>query len=96
MYSAFVAWGYSKKPSSRKSTREVGGREESWESPDHLQGVLPQNWGKLGQIVLSPIWCSKLLLTAGVYLTLCHDEFRGPRSDTVKQVALEATRKTCI
>ncbi|GFW11607.1 uncharacterized protein TNCV_42421 [Trichonephila clavipes] len=30
-------------PSSRKYCREVGGREEKWEAPVHVQGVLPQN-----------------------------------------------------
>ncbi|GFV17685.1 hypothetical protein TNCV_4407201 [Trichonephila clavipes] len=34
--------GYSKQPSSYKSSREVGGR---WEAPDPPQGVLSQNWG---------------------------------------------------
>ncbi|GFT43361.1 uncharacterized protein TNCV_115311 [Trichonephila clavipes] len=45
MYSAFAAWGYFKFPSSRKSSREVGGRGRQWEAPDHPQAVLPQNWG---------------------------------------------------
>ncbi|GFV10877.1 hypothetical protein TNCV_4706441 [Trichonephila clavipes] len=38
MYSTFAAWGYSKQPSSRKSSHEVGG--ERWEV------LTPQ--GKLG------------------------------------------------
>ncbi|GFW00739.1 hypothetical protein TNCV_2305121 [Trichonephila clavipes] len=41
---AFAAWGYSKKPSSHKSSREVGRREERWEAPNRPQGVLPHNW----------------------------------------------------
>ncbi|GFV35697.1 hypothetical protein TNCV_1893071 [Trichonephila clavipes] len=39
------------------------------------------------KIVLSPAWCSKLRLTTGVkILALSHGEFRGPRSDFVRQV----------
>ncbi|GFV58570.1 hypothetical protein TNCV_2897471 [Trichonephila clavipes] len=33
--------------------------------------------------------------TTGVHLAPCHDEFRGPRSDYVRQVALETTA-TCL
>ncbi|GFX15591.1 hypothetical protein TNCV_2130791 [Trichonephila clavipes] len=43
------------------------------------------------EIVLSPAWCSKLRLTTGVHLTLYREEFRGHRSDTVRQVALATT-----
>ncbi|GFV59931.1 hypothetical protein TNCV_3960461 [Trichonephila clavipes] len=49
---------------------------------------------KLSQIVLSSVWCSKLRLTTAVHLALCRGEFRGPRSDTVRQVELAATRWT--
>ncbi|GFU77980.1 hypothetical protein TNCV_2563451 [Trichonephila clavipes] len=52
----------------------------------------------LGQIVLSPAWCSKLSLTTGVHLDPCHDEFRGPCSDvTVYQVfeVYSATNNVC-
>ncbi|GFX38100.1 hypothetical protein TNCV_3836991 [Trichonephila clavipes] len=38
------------------------------------------------QIVLSPVWCSKLRITAGVHLFLFHYEFHRPRSDPVRQV----------
>ncbi|GFT97943.1 hypothetical protein TNCV_2168341 [Trichonephila clavipes] len=41
------------------------------------------------KIVLSLVWCSRP--TTGVLLAPCHDEFRGPRSDYVRQVALETT-----
>ncbi|GFV99077.1 hypothetical protein TNCV_1510551 [Trichonephila clavipes] len=37
--------------------------EEMWKASDHPQGVLPQNWGGIKQIALSPPWCSKLRLT---------------------------------
>ncbi|GFY20725.1 hypothetical protein TNCV_1119591 [Trichonephila clavipes] len=41
------------------------------------------------KIVLSPVWCSRL--TTGVPLAPSHDEFRGPRSDYARQVALATT-----
>ncbi|GFW98176.1 hypothetical protein TNCV_2492291 [Trichonephila clavipes] len=40
------------------------------------------------QIVQSPVRCSKLRLTTGGHLALCHVEFRVLRFDTVRQVAL--------
>ncbi|GFY07543.1 uncharacterized protein TNCV_3650501 [Trichonephila clavipes] len=42
--------------------------EEKWEASDHPQSVLPLNWGGIepNQIVLSPVWCSKLRITTGV------------------------------
>ncbi|GFX83992.1 uncharacterized protein TNCV_4858001 [Trichonephila clavipes] len=46
MHSAFVVWGHFKWPSSRKSSREVGGRGREVGGPDHPQGVLPLNWGE--------------------------------------------------
>ncbi|GFT27876.1 hypothetical protein TNCV_10831 [Trichonephila clavipes] len=36
--------------------------------------------------ILSPIWCSRPRPTTGVLLARCHDEFRGPRSDYVRQI----------
>ncbi|GFW91101.1 hypothetical protein TNCV_1759751 [Trichonephila clavipes] len=38
------------------------------------------------KIVLSPIWCSRA--TTGVHPAPCHDVFRGPRSDYVRQAFL--------
>ncbi|GFT40365.1 hypothetical protein TNCV_3115451 [Trichonephila clavipes] len=35
------------------------------------------------KIVLSPVWCSRPM--TGVPLATCHDEFRGPRSDYIRQ-----------
>ncbi|GFY01604.1 hypothetical protein TNCV_2607881 [Trichonephila clavipes] len=46
------------------------------------------------EFVLSPVWCSRP--TTGVLLAPCHDEFCGPRSDYVRQVALETTLATVI
>ncbi|GFU72309.1 hypothetical protein TNCV_1136381 [Trichonephila clavipes] len=42
-------------------------------------------------IGISPVWCSRLRPTTGVHLAPCHDEFRGSRSEYVRQVALETT-----
>ncbi|GFW89192.1 uncharacterized protein TNCV_2686251 [Trichonephila clavipes] len=52
--------------------------EESWEAPDHLQGVLPQNWGEVE--LNHSVTCMVLKATANDmrHLALCHDEFRGP------------------
>ncbi|GFW15475.1 hypothetical protein TNCV_4656151 [Trichonephila clavipes] len=45
----------------------------------------PQNWGGTkSEIVLSPLWYSRLWPTTGVHLAPCQDEFRGPRSDYVR------------
>ncbi|GFX20306.1 hypothetical protein TNCV_1438651 [Trichonephila clavipes] len=52
-----------------------------------LKGVLPQKEVEPSQIILSPVWRSKLRLTTGAHLVLCHYEFCEPPSDTVRQVA---------
>ncbi|GFU27901.1 uncharacterized protein TNCV_450001 [Trichonephila clavipes] len=41
-----------------------------------------------------PVWSSRPTTTTGVLLTPCHDEFHGPRSDYVRQVALVTTTTT--
>ncbi|GFT10136.1 uncharacterized protein TNCV_1115681 [Trichonephila clavipes] len=46
-----------------------------------LRGISPRKF------VLSPVWCSRP--TTGVLLAPCQDEFVGPRSDYVRQVALK-------
>ncbi|GFV59299.1 hypothetical protein TNCV_2340401 [Trichonephila clavipes] len=43
------------------------------------------------KIVLSLAWCSKLRLTTGVHSALCHNEFCGPRSDTIRHVEFATT-----
>ncbi|GFX01165.1 uncharacterized protein TNCV_4581311 [Trichonephila clavipes] len=52
-----------------------------WETSDHLQGVLPLNWGRTE--LNRTVTCIVIRLTTSMHLTLCHEEFRGPRSDTV-------------
>ncbi|GFW20667.1 uncharacterized protein TNCV_1048901 [Trichonephila clavipes] len=79
MCSAFAAWGYSKKPSSHKSFRVVGGRERNGRSLT-TAGVLSQNWG--GNEPNRTVTCMMLKAAANDrrHLALCHDEFRGPLS----------------
>ncbi|GFW45700.1 uncharacterized protein TNCV_3246371 [Trichonephila clavipes] len=54
-------------------------REERWEASDQSQSVLPLNWGRTEP---NSITCIVLKATANDrrHLTLCHDEFHGPRS----------------
>ncbi|GFU09233.1 hypothetical protein TNCV_1122381 [Trichonephila clavipes] len=71
MYSAFAAWGLS-----RKLSREVGGRGREGKAPDHPQGVLPQNWGGTEQN--RTVTCMVLKANDRCEnLALRHDEFRG-------------------
>ncbi|GFU73589.1 uncharacterized protein TNCV_3360291 [Trichonephila clavipes] len=65
--------------------------EERWEVPDHPQSVLPQNWGETE--LNHSVTCMVLKATANDrhHLALCQDEFRGPRSETSRQVALSTT-----
>ncbi|GFV29025.1 uncharacterized protein TNCV_1378761 [Trichonephila clavipes] len=53
--------------------------EERWKASDHPQSV-PLNWG--GIEPNRSVTCMVLKATANVmrHLSLCHDEFRGPRS----------------
>ncbi|GFV93637.1 uncharacterized protein TNCV_1989491 [Trichonephila clavipes] len=52
--------------------------EERCETPDHPQGVLPQNWG--GNELNRSVTYMVLKATANDrrHLALCLDEFRGP------------------
>ncbi|GFX54729.1 uncharacterized protein TNCV_2822501 [Trichonephila clavipes] len=79
MYCAFAVWGYSIQPSSRKSSREVGGRGREVRAFDNAEGVPPQNLG--GTELNCTVTCMVLRPTKGVHLDPCHDEFRG--SDAV-------------
>ncbi|GFV39923.1 uncharacterized protein TNCV_1808351 [Trichonephila clavipes] len=87
----FTAWRYSKYPSRRSPLVWLVEGKERWEAPDLLKVVYPQNWS--GTEPNSRVPCMVLKATAndkGKKLALCRDEFRGPRSDTVRQVASEA------
>ncbi|GFX57949.1 uncharacterized protein TNCV_3069161 [Trichonephila clavipes] len=66
------------KPSSRKSSREVGGRGREVGGPDHPQGALPLIWGEteLNRSVTCMVF--KATPNDRRHLALCHDEFRGP------------------
>ncbi|GFU49492.1 hypothetical protein TNCV_1590421 [Trichonephila clavipes] len=87
MYSAFVAGGTLNSRQAANPLGKLMEGEERWEAPDHLQGVLPENWGGTEPNVLSPVWCSKLRLTTGVHLALYGDGFHGSQSDNVRKVA---------
>ncbi|GFU27152.1 uncharacterized protein TNCV_775711 [Trichonephila clavipes] len=66
--------------------------EERCEAPDHPQGFLPLNCGGTEQ--KRTVTCMVLKAKANdrrKILALCRDEFRGPRPDFVRQVALVTT-----
>ncbi|GFX02391.1 metalloendopeptidase [Trichonephila clavipes] len=65
-------------------SREVGGRGIEVGGLLNTHRVFSLKIGvEPSQNALSSVWCSKLQLTTGVHLILCHDEFRNPRSDIV-------------
>ncbi|GFW84120.1 hypothetical protein TNCV_4877831 [Trichonephila clavipes] len=77
MYSAVTAWGTL---NSRRVASPLAWLVEGEERREALitSRVFSLKIGvKASQIILSPAWCSKLRLMAGVH-ALCHDEFRGP------------------
>ncbi|GFU92701.1 uncharacterized protein TNCV_2892101 [Trichonephila clavipes] len=79
MYSAFTAWGTLN--SRRAATHLVRFMEQEgrWETPDHPQVVVPQNWGGTEQ---NRSVTYKILKDKANYrrknLFLHRDEFHGP------------------
>ncbi|GFU28503.1 uncharacterized protein TNCV_1410401 [Trichonephila clavipes] len=73
-------------PSPSVPFRNCGGGDRGCRHLSSLWRISPSS------IVLSPVWYSRP--TTGVLLAPCHDEFRGSRSDYVRQVALETTTTT--
>ncbi|GFY03394.1 uncharacterized protein TNCV_1173521 [Trichonephila clavipes] len=74
----------------QKLLREVpwqncGGGDRWCRHRSSLREISPRKF------VLSPVWCSRPSPKTGVLLARCHDEFREPRSDYVRQVALATT-----
>ncbi|GFW04854.1 uncharacterized protein TNCV_4880891 [Trichonephila clavipes] len=65
-------------PSPSVPCLNCGGRDRWCHHLSSLQEI------SLSQFVLSPVWCSRPM--TGVLLAPCHDEFRGSRSDYVRQV----------
>ncbi|GFT53294.1 uncharacterized protein TNCV_4233841 [Trichonephila clavipes] len=55
--------------------------------PSSLRRISPNKF------VLSPVWCSRPRPMTGMLLAPFHEEFRGLRSDYVRQVALKATQQ---
>ncbi|GFU81802.1 RNase H domain-containing protein [Trichonephila clavipes] len=64
-------------PSPSVPCRNCGGGDRWCRHLSSLQGI------SLRKIVLSPVWFSRQ--TTAVLLSPCHDEFRGPQSDYVRQ-----------
>ncbi|GFX77548.1 hypothetical protein TNCV_4025981 [Trichonephila clavipes] len=64
--------------------------DKRWEATDHPRGVFSQNWGGI-EPKRTVTWSLKQRLMTDVHLAICRDEFRGPRSDVVRQVALVTT-----
>ncbi|GFW73310.1 hypothetical protein TNCV_2799741 [Trichonephila clavipes] len=89
MYSAFAAWGYSKEPSSRKSSHVVGGRDRYLRDPWQPLGLLPKNWGGNDSNCTGTCMVLKATDNDMRHVTLCHDEFRGPRSGLCESGAIE-------
>ncbi|GFW89991.1 uncharacterized protein TNCV_3741771 [Trichonephila clavipes] len=92
MYSAFPTW--STLNSRRAASPLVWWveREKRWETPGHPLGFLPLNWGGTEQN--RTVTCMVLTAKANYRrknLALSRNEFRGPRSDFVRQVALVKT-----
>ncbi|GFV95361.1 uncharacterized protein TNCV_4573631 [Trichonephila clavipes] len=79
MYRAFTWHGdtLNSRRAASPRMRLVDG-EEWCEPPDHLQGVLSQNWG--GAELNRSVTCMVLKAMANDWrhLALCHVEFRGP------------------
>ncbi|GFT19040.1 hypothetical protein TNCV_3212661 [Trichonephila clavipes] len=75
---------------SRKSSREVGerGRMVGGPRPPSRPGCSPSKlWWKIGQIVLSPAWCSKRQLMTGVAKPFAVMNFVGLDLALANQVA---------
>ncbi|GFT57227.1 hypothetical protein TNCV_1692331 [Trichonephila clavipes] len=63
--------------------------DERWETPDPPPGCSPSKLGwNRAKSYCHLLWCLRLPPTTGVHLAPCHDEFRRPRSDYIRQVAL--------
>ncbi|GFV04268.1 hypothetical protein TNCV_918891 [Trichonephila clavipes] len=87
MYRVFAAWSTLNSRQATSPLVRLVEEKERWEAPGHPQGFLLKIMVEPNQIILSPAWCSKLTLTTGIKIwPLGRD---GPRSDIVRQVALE-------
>ncbi|GFT67003.1 hypothetical protein TNCV_1348481 [Trichonephila clavipes] len=85
--------GYSKYLSSRKTSREVGGKGREVGGPWPPQGFLHLNFGGTEQNCT--VTCMRLKAKANDRLKfpLSRNEFRRHRSDFVRQVALVTTQQ---
>ncbi|GFY36819.1 uncharacterized protein TNCV_2567811 [Trichonephila clavipes] len=55
--------------------------------------VIYRPFGKFHRAILSSLSCSRSRPATCILLVPCHNEFRGPRSDYVRQVVLATTHK---
>ncbi|GFY22000.1 uncharacterized protein TNCV_3296441 [Trichonephila clavipes] len=66
--------------------------KEKWEVNDYPPRSFSLKIGvEPSQIILSPVWYSKPMLMTGKHLAICREEFREPRSATVRQMPLTTT-----
>ncbi|GFW46133.1 hypothetical protein TNCV_4210121 [Trichonephila clavipes] len=101
MYSDFATWGYSKLWTCLKSFLTLVDGEERRDTPDHLQGVLPQNLG--GTEPKRIVICIVLKATDNDRRTsnsFWHDKFHGRCKvscfPVVNQLLCVHNHPTCI
>ncbi|GFV46917.1 uncharacterized protein TNCV_1270351 [Trichonephila clavipes] len=83
MYSTFSAWGTLKSLRAASPLVRLGQGKESWEAPDHTQGVLPQNWG--GIELNSAVTCMVLKAKSNDSRTApCQDVFHRIGFDAIE------------
>ncbi|GFV95757.1 uncharacterized protein TNCV_1728071 [Trichonephila clavipes] len=70
--------------------------EERWEALDHLQGILPQNWGGTKQNRTVTCMVPKAKANDRCHLVLCQDEFRGPRSSLCRSSGISNNNNTIM
>ncbi|GFU55035.1 uncharacterized protein TNCV_425431 [Trichonephila clavipes] len=78
MYSAFAAWGTLNSPRTANPLVRLVEGEERWKTPDHSQGILPQNWGETERNCSVTCMVHKAKANDRRHLALRHDEFREP------------------
>ncbi|GFW58549.1 hypothetical protein TNCV_718491 [Trichonephila clavipes] len=88
MYYAFAAWVTLNSHRTTSPLVRLLGGEERWKAPAHPQSVLSQNWGRNepNHTVICMVHKAKANYRRKK-LVLSSDEFGGPRSDSVGQVA---------
>ncbi|GFT47477.1 uncharacterized protein TNCV_3750101 [Trichonephila clavipes] len=70
--------------------------EEKWEAFDHLQGVLPLNWGGTEPNRTVTYMVLKDTANDRRHIDHCHDEFRGPQSGLCRSGGISNNNKRHI